>query len=157
MESQFTNEQKNGEENQGYAFYTMPQPEEIVIPDPENRKYGLGRAIAANILCVVSVVFSVIAMFMILFGISGVDPNLEEVGAGMLVVGVVFTIVGTVTAIISLVLGIKSILCFKKRTPRPIATLVLGIIATATAAEGLVLVIYDFFIAFIVLIALLAA
>lgn len=155
MESQFTNNQNNGEENQGYAFYTMPQPEEIVIPDPTNRKYGLGRAIAANILCVVSVVLSVTAMFMILFGLSGVEPDLEDVGAGMLAAGLIFTTAGAVTAIISIVLGIKSILCFKKRTPRPVATLVMGIIATATAAEGLALVIYDFFIAFIVLFATL--
>ena len=157
MESQFTNEQNTSGENKGYEFYTMPTPEEIAVPNPANRRYGLGRSIAATIISVASVLFSVVAIFCTLLGLTGVEPELDDLGWSMLAVGIIFTLFGLATAIISIVLGIKSIIAFKKVTPRPIATLILGIGATATAAEGLVVVVMDFIYAFIVFAALVVA
>ncbi len=157
MESQFTNENSNEQVNEGYTYYTAPQPEEIVVPDPEGRRYGLGRAIAATIISAVSVIIAVIAMCFSFFGISGVEPDLYETGVAMLIAGFFFTLVAAVTSIVSLVLGVKSILCFKKKQPRPIATLILGICSTATAAESLVVVFCDLLFAVIVLSILMVA
>ncbi len=156
METQFTNS-PNGQENDGYISYAVPQPEVSNAPDRANRRYGLGRAIAANVISFVSVMFAVVALFFTVVAITGVDPELDDFGWSMLTIGILFTFVALVTAIISIVLGIKSIICFKKVTPRPIATLILGINATAAAAEGLVVVFMDFIYAFVIFAALLVA
>ena len=122
-------------------------------PNPENRKYGLGRAIAAQVLSSVSVLLGIISMYILLLSMYGFAGDTDAVGASALVYGVFITIGCVVMSIVSIVLGVRSIKCFKKKTPRPIATLVLGIASVYDAASGVVLALYDIFFIFIALIA----
>ena len=152
MESQFTN-QENSTQEYAYSYYSAPDLTVEDIPNPENRKYGLSRAIAAMILSMVSIFIGIIAMYAVVFSLVGFGNEVEELGVPTLLFGFFATVGGVVTAIIAIVLGVKSIICFKKKTPRPIATLVLGIASVYNAVSGVVLALYDIFFIFIALIA----
>ena len=152
MESQFTN-QENSTQEYAYSYYSAPDLTVEDIPNPENRKYGLSRAIAAMILSTVSIFIGIIAMYAVVFSLVGFGNEVEELGVPTLLFGFFATVGGVVTAIIAIVLGVKSIICFKKKTPRPIATLILGIASVYNAVSGVVLALYDIFFIFIALIA----
>ena len=143
MESQFTNQENSGQE---YAYYySAPDLTVEDIPNPENRKYGLGRAITAAILSTVSVTIGVIAMYVVIFSMMGLDFDLEAMGYSVLFIGASLAAGSLAMSIVALVLGIKSIKCFKKKTPRPIATLVLGIGSVSEAAGGIIISLYNAF------------
>ena len=99
-------------------------------PEPENRMYGFGKALASTIIGEIGFVFAYIAYFCSL--ISTYD---EAAGAA-----IVFLIMSIPLCIIPLVQGISSIKCFIRRKAtcaKNIPTLVLGINGTVMAAVGL--------------------
>ena len=148
MESQFTNNQGNE-----YTYYSYT-PDLTVenIPDPDNYKYGLKRAIIAKVLSTVAAFVGIAAMYLILFSMYGFAGEAEEVGASVLFFGFFLTAGCVVMAIVSLVLGIRSIKCFKQKAPRPIATLILGISSVVDAASALELAMCNAFFMFLALI-----
>ena len=151
MESQFTNQENSGQEYSYY--YSAPDLTVEDIPNPENRKYGLGRAIAAQILASVSIFVGFVAFYVLFFSLIGFSGEIEELGVSMLFFGFFFTAGGVAMSIVAIVLGVRSIKCFKRVTPRPIATLVLGISSLAEASSSIVVAVCDLFIIFIALIA----
>lgn len=92
------------------------------------RMFGFGKALVSTIVGVVSVVFAYIATVFVL---------LDEQGVAGYAVCLTFSIIG---AIISLALGIISIMAFirkkKEGAPKPIATLVCGIVGCVMAATA---------------------
>ena len=148
MESQFTNQENNGQEYTYY--YSAPDLTVEDIPNPENRKYGLSRAITAAVLSTVAVAIGVIAMYVVIFSMMGLDFDLEAMGYSVLFIGASLAAGSLAMSIVALVLGIKSIKCFKKKTPRPIATLVLGIGSVSEAAGGIIISLYNAFFMLIV-------
>ena len=153
MESQFTNQQNDAQQSGGYYYYTAPQPTVENAYDPANRRYGLGRAITAQILASVSIFAGIIAMYVIVFSLIGFELE-KDFGASVLSMGFFFSVGCIAMSVVALVLGIKSIKCFKQRTPRPIATLILGISSVVEASSGIIVAFYDLFF---ILIALLVA
>ena len=151
MESQFTNQENNGQEYTYY--YSAPDLTVEDIPNPENRKYGLGRAIAAQILASLSALIGIIAFYVLVFSIVGFSGEIEEIGASALFFGFFCTAGCVAMSIVAIVLGVRSIKAFKRVTPRPIATLVLGISSVVEASSAVVIAIYDWFFIFIALIA----
>ncbi len=152
MESQFTNQENNFQQDAGYAYYSAPNLTVEDIPDPNNRKYGLGRAITAQVLSSVAVFVGVISMYILLLSMYGFAGDVDIVGASALIYGLFFTIGCVVMSIVSIVLGVRSIKCFKKKTPRPIATLILGISSVVEAASALEVAICTQFFVFLALI-----
>ncbi len=150
MESQFTNQENSGQEY-AYSYYSAPDLTVEDIPHPENRKYGLGRAIAATVVSGVALYMSLIAFYFILFSIISITADVDSGAGAFLFAGFFLTLVSIAVAIVSLVLGIKSIKAFKKVQPRPIATLILGINAVSCAAGAFVMVIMNFIYTFIAL------
>ena len=157
MESQFTNQENNFQQDAGYAYYSAPDLTVEDIPHPENRKYGLSRAITAAILSTVSVTIGVIAMYVVIFSMMGLDFDLEAMGYSVLFIGASLAAGSLAMSIVALVLGIKSIKCFKKKTPRPIATLILGIGSVCEAAGGIIISLYNSFFMLIVTFAFMYA
>lgn len=153
MESQFTNQENNFQQDAGYTYYSAPDLTVEDIPDPNNRKYGLGRAIAAQILATVSVFVGIIALYAVVFSLVGFSEEVEELGIPALLFGFFSTVGCIAMSIIAIVLGVKSIKCFKKRTPRPIATLILGISSVVEASSAVIVALYDLLFIFIALIA----
>ena len=150
MESQFTNQENRGQE---YAYYySAPNMTVEDAPNPENRKYGLGRAITAQVLSSVSALLGIISMYILLLSMYGFAGDADVVGASALVYGVFITIGCVVMSIVSIVLGVRSIKCFKKKIPRPIATLILGISSVVEAASALELAIFNELFMFMALI-----
>lgn len=154
MESQFTNQENNFQQQSGYTYYSAPNLTVEDIPDPNNRKYGLGRAIAAQILATVSVFVGVIALYAVVFSLVGFSGEVEELGVPALLYGFFSTVGCIAMSIVAVVLGVKSIKCFKRKTPRPIATLILGISSVVEASSAVVVALYDFFF---ILVALLVS
>ena len=105
-----------------------------VSSDPNEAKFGLGKAIG-------SLVMSNVAVFLTYFSIFAA---IASPGFAMFLLFASLPL-----AIISLVQGIKSIKAFTSRSragyKKPVATLVLGIIGLATAALALLLFIIYFF------------
>ena len=107
--------------------YYPPQPDPYYYstePEPHNRMFGFGKALASTVMSFVGFVFAYITLILAMFS--------REAGLILLVVtlGLLVT---------SLVFGIGSIACFNKRRKacaKNIPTLVLGINGVATAAFG---------------------
>ncbi|MBQ4269186.1 MAG: hypothetical protein IJB97_06005 [Clostridia bacterium] len=122
----------------------QPQAQGKIPVDPGSRKFGFGKALASTILGVIAYVVMAVAM--------GIATGFVEQSAllsayevqELAVLGIIITlavfIVGGIFAIISLILGIISIKTFFQRKKagcvKPIPTLVLGIVGTATAASA---------------------
>ena len=156
MESQFTNQENSGQEY-AYSYYSAPDLTVEDIPHPENRKYGLGRAITAAILSAVSVTIGVVAMYVIIFSMLGFELDAENIGYSIAFIGSALAAASLAMSVVALVLGIKSIKCFKKKTPRPIATLIIGIGSVCEAAGGIIISLYNAFFMLIVTFALMYA
>ena len=92
---------------------------------------GFGKALSSTILSFVGVIFAVVAYFFALIGATALD---DSIGAGVIAV----VVCSLPFLIISFVQGLKSIGLFKRTVgKKPIATLILGINGTYTAAMGL--------------------
>lgn len=125
------------------------------IPELANRKYGLGRAIAAQVLAICAVMLSIVALYVTGISLVGFGTDFEDVGYAMLPIGLMLVTGSGVMATIALIKGIKSIKCFKGRSPRPIATFVLGISSVAEAASSFAIAIYDIIVMLISLVVLM--
>ncbi len=114
---------------------TAPQRTYVIInnnepKENEDRMLGFGKALSSTILSFVGLIFACVAYFFALMGAS----TGEDTGVGAIAL-VIFSLP---FLIISLVQGIKSIGLFKRTVgKKPIATLILGINGTYTAAMGL--------------------
>ena len=125
--------------------------EEVQKPTMEekpktSRNLGLGGAIAGAVLGYIALIFSAIGMCYSMVGviafIIGTAEGPEDIlmiGETFFVVGIVFGLVGFIMSIVSLKKGIASIKLVKKSSPKPIATLVLGIVSVDYAAAGLIM------------------
>lgn len=116
--------------NNAYTPYTPYQPQPTVqpeIPAGNPRMFGFGKALASTILSFVAYIFSAITMGVATVEFSGATVVLLMMTLGM--------------AIPALVMGVQSIKTFTRagslNLPRPIATLVLGIVGTAITALDL--------------------
>ena len=141
MDSQFNNQQNSFQQDNGYTYYSTPDMTVENIPDPANRRYGLGRAIAAQILASVAVFMGVIALYAVLFAV--VEWDFDSVSSSLLLFGGFLSAGCIAMSVIAIVLGVRSIKCFKQKLPRPVATLVLGISAVVESSAGIVVGIYD--------------
>ena len=105
-----------------------------VSSDPNEAKFGLGKAIGSLVMSNVAVFLSYISIF----------AAIASPGFAMFLLFASLPL-----AIISLVQGIKSIKAFTSRSragyKKPVVTLVLGIIGLATAALALIIFIIYFF------------
>lgn len=157
MESQLNNQENNFQQESGYTYYSAPNLTVKDILDPNNRKFGLGRAITAAILSTASVTIGVVAMYVIIFSMLGFELDAENIGYSIVFIGSALAAASLAMSVVALVLGIKSITCFKKKTPRPIATLILGIGSVCEAAGGIIISLYNAFFMLIVTFALMYA
>ena len=118
-----------------------PQQTYVVInnnepKENEDRMLGFGKALSSTILSFVGVIFAAVAYFFAVMGMSVGEDN----GAGVIAV----VVCSLPFLIISLVQGIKSIALFKRTVgKKPIATLILGINGTYTAALGLLFALFS--------------
>ena len=127
---------QNPYQNSAYTPYTPYQPQ----PTTGNpRMNGFGKALASTILGIFSYIFCFVAIEVAAFELAESAVVLFLMALGM--------------AIPSLIMGIKSIKTFtsapKQGLPRPIPTLVLGIVGLSSAA-------FSLFISFILFIAIVA-
>lgn len=91
------------------------------LPEPQNRMFGFGKALASTILSIVGFIFVYIAMIL----------SLVEPGAGLPLIFLSMPLL-----IIPLIFGILSIKVFMERKAtcaKPIPTLILGIVGLSTA------------------------
>ena len=92
---------------------------------------GFGKALTATILGFVSIFFAAIALVMMAESYSYSDD-------GSLFAGALIVFAGAVAmSVVSLVLGIKSVKLAKTSNPKPIATMVLGIVGICEAGFAL--------------------
>ncbi len=132
---------------------TMPTIEE---KPKTSRNLGLGGAIAGAVLGYIALAFGAVGMCYAIIGaimkftaFEPIDPDVTSIGAIFLKIGIVFSLITLIFAFISLSKGVKSIKLFKASRPRPIATLVLGIMSLDYSVASLLFIfmgfIYSFF------------
>ena len=115
----------------GQPVYVQPMYAQPVKPpygDPANKKVGFGNALTSTITGVIGFVLSYIAFMVSILTFGG--------GAA----SVFLTFIGVGLSIVALVLGIGSIKVFsgfKNARPKPVATLVLGIVGMVSSAIAL--------------------
>ena len=118
-------------------YNTYPQPP-IVEPTPEPKKgsrmVGFGGALTSAILGEIAAAFGIIA-----FLFSFVSGDLLGFCA-------FFVIGAIVMGIIAIVKGAKSIKVFRESSPKPIATLILGLVGIVGAVLAFVYLLYVVFI-----------
>ena len=131
--------------NQSFFVEEVQKP--TVEEKPKtSRSLGIGNAISGAVLGYVALIFSAIGMCYSIVGviafIIGIAEGPEDIliiGGAFLAIGVVFGLVGLIMSIVSLKKGIASIKLVKKSSPKPIATLVLGIVSVDYAVAGLIM------------------
>ena len=123
---------------QAYQTYQQPvkpkQPQPQKKYAPENRMVGFPKALTSTILSNVGFIFVYIAMI-----VAAIEP-----GAGLF-----FTLLSLPLVIIPLIYGIESIKVFaasKNYTPKPIATLILGIAGLSMSALSAIFAFVSFII-----------
>lgn len=120
----------------GQPVYVQPvygQPVKPPYGDPANKMVGFGGALSATIMGVIGFIFSYIAIVM--FMVS----RMPYIG-GSSTTPVFLALIGLTLSIAALALGISSIKVFsgfKNARPKPVATLVLGIVGVANGAISL--------------------
>ena len=133
-----------------YGAPQMPDPSQTPTAKPEQPgdwKFGFGKALAATILGAISYFIMAIALGVPMGIIEELElaaesgmavSDLSAIAGLGAVVTLVFFVLALALAIPALILGIQSIRCFVRRKKegyvKPIATLILGIVGTATAA-----------------------
>ena len=107
--------------------------EENDAPKPRgSRAVGLGDAIASAALGYVGCIFGIYGilfswlMFIMYYGSDTAEEYVEYIPIGYW--GIVLVIVSFVLTVVALAKAIKSIRLFKRSSPKPIATLILGLI-----------------------------
>ena len=133
----------------------------------EARKVGRKTALASTIVSNASIFAMLIAFILYVIGFVFCLPSelgeseLYGVGIALFVIGSILFFASIAGLIISLVLGVKSITKYKtvikEGKPKPVATLVLGIVGLASACEGLAVSAYFGVYWFIFFMALLMA
>ena len=110
-----------------------PKSEERDVPKPRgSRAVGLGSAIASAALAYPGLLYGIYGllfswiMFIMYYGADSALEYVEYIPFG--VFGVIFAISGLILTVVGLVKGIKSIKVFKRSSPKPIATLILGLL-----------------------------
>lgn len=104
------------------------------MPEPNNRMFGFGKALASTIMSSIGFVFAYIGLFLMIWE--------DEAAAA-------FILLSIPLVIIPLVFGISSIKLFSSRKnfcAKPVATLVLGIVGVATAAVAAIFSFFDLMI-----------
>lgn len=108
-----------------------PMPLSSSQPDPLNRMFGFGKALAATILGFIGFITSYVGIMMLVEMAQITGYYSYDMTSG-----VVALLMALPCFIIALILGIQSISCFKKRKDtcaKNIPTLVLGIVGVALA------------------------
>ena len=146
-------------------YNTYPQPP-IVEPTPAPKKgsrmVGFGGALASAILGEIAAAFAIIAL---LFGFGGFVDALtaailadgaeafgeiaflfSDVSDDLLGFCAFFVIGAIVMGIIAIVKGAKSIKVFRESSPKPIATLILGLVGIVGAVLTFVYLLYVVFV-----------
>lgn len=129
-----------------YSEYANHTPYNAEYGQPKNtgsRMLGFGKALTSTILSTVGFIFAYIAFIAIL---SARLSPLGSAAASGAAFGVL-TVFSLPMHIISLVFGISSIKLFRTATPKPIATLVLGINGLEMSALSLLLVFLELVLA----------
>ena len=134
--------ESNVDASGNFSFFNeatnAPTPEQTsFMPEPNNRMYGFGKALASAIISELSFVVPYIGVIVAAF-----QPA----------VGIMLWLLSLPMVIISFIFGIQSIKVFMARRSscvKPIPTLVVGIVGLATAA-------FAMFFAFVELIVLIA-
>ena len=129
------------------SFFVEEVKNPVVEEKPKtSRSLGIGNAISGAVLGYVALIFSAIGMCYSIFGVMAFTIGIAEgpediliIGETFFAIGVVFGLVGLIMSIVSLKKGIASIKLVKKSSPKPIATLVLGIVSVDYAAAGLIM------------------
>lgn len=110
-----------------------PKSEERDASKPRgSRAVGLGSAIASAALAYPGLLYGIYGllfswiMFIMYYGADSAFEYVEYIPFG--VCGVIFAIAGLILTVVGLVKGIKSIKVFKRSSPKPIATLILGLL-----------------------------
>ena len=110
-----------------------PKSEERDASKPRgSRAVGLGSASASAALAYPGLLYGIYGllfswiMFIMYYGADSAFEYVEYIPFG--VCGVIFAIAGLILTVVGLVKGIKSIKVFKRSSPKPIATLILGLL-----------------------------
>lgn len=145
----YTNQNYNTQYNQGYdnsynqnynTTYTQGYTN-TYAPAPEkpkgSRKAGLKGAITAAVLSTLGFSFTYAADLVVLESMALGD--FSDISSIATIVGIPFVIAGLIMSIIGLVKGIGAIKVFKSSSPKPIATLILGIESIGMGASGIMM------------------
>ena len=110
-----------------------PKSEERDASKPRgSRAVGLGSAIASAALAYPGLLYGIYGLlfswiiFIMYYGADSALEYVEYIPFG--VFGVIFAISGLILTVVGLVKGIKSIKVFKRSSPKPIATFILGLL-----------------------------
>ena len=134
------NQNYNTTYTQGYTNTYAPAPEK----PKGSRKAGLKGAITAAVLSTLGFSFSYAAYLVVAEASLLSDSDTAMISA---IVGIPFAIAGLIMSIIGLVKGAASIKVFKASSPKPIATLILGIESVCTGAGGIMMTLAFFMMA----------
>ena len=134
------NQSYNTTYTQGYTNTYAPAPEK----PKGSRKAGLKGAITAAVLSTLGFSFSYAAELVVTEATLISDSDVAMISA---IVGIPFAIAGLIMSIIGLVKGAASIKVFKASSPKPIATLILGIESVCTGAGGIMMTLAFFMMA----------
>lgn len=114
-----------------YQPPVKPQP---IYTNPADKMLGFGKALTATILGVIGFILSYVGFLLVIWqSIGDVDS------------GAAFIVISIPLAIIALIFGISSIKVFSSRKnlrPKPVATLVLGIVGVASSALTTIFIIF---------------
>ena len=129
-----------------YIFTSVMPPVAQPVTNAKLRMRGFGKALTSTILGFVGYIFAVFTMGML-------GAALED--SDMAIAGVVFFVMSLPLTIIPFIFGLKSISLFKSTPswmPKPVATLILGIVGLSFAALSMLVL----FLAFVMLAGLMA-
>ena len=101
------------------------------------RNLGLKNAISGAVLGYLALVFSICWVYCLIIGLI-LCYFAPPVGIGVIISAVSCYVVGLILSINSLKKGIRSIILARNSSPKPVATLVLGIVSVDCAAGSLI-------------------
>ena len=115
-------------------LYHPPVKPQPIYTNPADKMLGFGKALTATIMGVIGFIVSYIGFFLVIW------QNIGNTDSGTACI-----VISIPLAIIALILGISSIKVFSSRKnlrPKPVATLVLGIVGVASSALTTIFIIF---------------
>ena len=131
----------------------LAEPDEnvvCIVPEAPrgSRTKGIGGAVVSLVLGYIGLLLGTYGVIFSMYGIifsasSAMGDEVEMLASGFNVGNLVIVIIGIVLGIIGLVKGIAAIKVFKASRPRPVGTLVLGILGLDSSIASLIFALYN--------------